>query len=127
MSELNDSYDIVVVGGGAAALAAAATAGRDRPGGAVLEAAPNVGGTTVKSSGGFWLPRNRIMRERAETDERFVDNRDNALAHMARLSYPHLYERGAERHGLSQDAWDHIVNFYDHAVEMLEDLESTGD
>jgi 3-oxosteroid 1-dehydrogenase len=121
------TYDIVVVGGGAAALAAALTAARDGASVAVLEAAPNVGGTTVKSSGGFWLPRNRIMRERAKTDERFVDNRDNTLAHMARLSYPHLYQRDAERHGLPQDAWDLIVNFYDHAVEMLEDFESTGD
>jgi hypothetical protein len=124
---VEQTYDIVVVGGGAAALAAALTAGRTGASVAVLEAAASVGGTTVKSSGGFWLPRNRLMRERAESDDRFVDDRDGCLAHMARLSYPALYERGAERHGLPQDAWDLIVNFYDHAVEMLEDLESTGD
>jgi 3-oxosteroid 1-dehydrogenase len=124
---LDEAYDVVVVGGGAAALAAALTAGRAGASVVVLEAAPNVGGTTVKSSGGFWLPRNRLQRERARTDDRFIDNRDNCLAHMARLSYPELYDRAAERHGLPQDAWELIVNFYDKAVEMLEDLESSDD
>jgi 3-oxosteroid 1-dehydrogenase len=127
-NRLSDTvFDVVVVGGGAAALTAAAVAGREGASVAVLEAAPSLGGTTAKSSGGFWMPRNRLMLERAATDDRFVDDRDGALAHMARLAYPHLYQRGAERHGLPQFEWDLIVNYYDHAVEALEDLESTGD
>src|SRR5690606_2938618 len=100
------SYDVVVVGGGAAALTAALVAAREGASVAVLEAAPMLGGTTAKSSGGFWMPRNRLMRERAETDERFVDDRDGCLAHMARLSYPDAYVRGAERHGLGRHEWD---------------------
>jgi 3-oxosteroid 1-dehydrogenase len=120
-------YDVVVVGGGAAALTAGLVAAREGASVAVLEAAPVLGGTTAKSSGGFWMPRNRLMRERAKTDERFVDDREGCLAHMARLSYPDAYVRGAERHGLGQHEWDLIVNFYDHAVEALEDLEAAGD
>jgi 3-oxosteroid 1-dehydrogenase len=121
------TYDVVVVGAGAAGLTAAAVAGRGGASVLVLEAGPSVGGTTAKSSGGFWVPRNRLMRERAADDDRFVDDRDGCLAHMALLSYPELYERGAERHGLPQFEWDLIVSYYDHAAEAFEELESNGD
>jgi 3-oxosteroid 1-dehydrogenase len=115
-------FDVVVVGSGAAALSAATTAARDGASVVVLEAASGIGGTTAKSSGGFWIPRNRVMRERG-----FEDDRDGCLAHMARLSYPQHYERSAERHGLEQAEWDLIVNYYDNAVGAIEDLEATGD
>jgi 3-oxosteroid 1-dehydrogenase len=120
-------YDVIVVGGGAAGLTAAAVAGRAGSLVLVLEAADGFGGSTAKSSGGFWVPRNRLMLEWSATDDRFVDDRDRCLAHMARLSYPHRYERGDERHGLSQLEWDMIVDYYDNAAEVLVDLESTGD
>ncbi len=121
------SFDVVVVGAGAAGLTAAAVAGREGARVLVLEAGSSVGGTTAKSSGGFWVPRNRLMHERAANDDRYVDDRDGCLAHMARLSYPEFYKRGAERHGLPQFEWDLIVNYYDHAAEAFEELEANGD
>jgi len=121
------AFDVIVVGGGAAALTAATVAGRHGASVLVLEAAASVGGSTAKSSGGFWIPRNRLMRERARSDPRFVDDRDGCLAHMARLAYPEHYRRGLERHGLPAPEWELIVNHYDHAVEALEDLEAAGD
>jgi succinate dehydrogenase/fumarate reductase flavoprotein subunit len=121
------SFDVVVVGSGAAALTAALVAAREGATVAVLEAAQALGGSTAKSSGGFWMPRNRLMAERAATDDRFLDDRDGCLAHMARLAYPDRYQRGTARHGLGQHEWDLIVNYYDNAVEAIEDLESSGD
>jgi 3-oxosteroid 1-dehydrogenase len=120
-------YDVIVVGGGAAGLTAAAVAGRAGSSVLVLEAAAGFGGSTAKSSGGFWVPRNRLMMQWSAADDRFVDDRDRCLAHMARLSYPHRYRRGADRHGLSQHEWDLIVDYYDNAADVLVDLESTGD
>jgi 3-oxosteroid 1-dehydrogenase len=66
------AFDVVVVGSGAAGLTAATIAGREGASVAVLEAATAVGGTTRKSSGGFWVPRNPVMSDRAATDERFI-------------------------------------------------------
>ena len=68
---LNETvFDVVVVGSGAAALSAATTAARGGASVVVLEAASGIGGTTAKSSGGFWIPRNRVMRERGFDDGR---------------------------------------------------------
>jgi 3-oxosteroid 1-dehydrogenase len=119
------AYDVVVVGSGAAALSAATMAAREGASVAVLEAGQRVGGTTWKSSGGFWVPRNRIMRTRAETDERFVDDRSRCIGHMAHLAYPEHYRRDAVRHGLPTPEWDLIVNYYDNVAEVFEDLEDT--
>ncbi|MTD54402.1 FAD-dependent oxidoreductase [Amycolatopsis pithecellobii] len=120
-------FDVVVAGSGAAALTAAGMAARAGASVALLEAGTKIGGNTAKSSGGFWVPRNRRMRERGQTDERFTESRDGALAHMAKLSYPELYRRGAERHGLPQDLWDLNVFYYDHVAEVFQDLEDSGD
>src|ERR1700758_444035 len=119
--------DVVVVGSGAAGLTAATVAADAGMSVAVLEAAPAVGGTTRKSSGGFWVPRNPLMSKQGATDERFVDDRESCLAHMARLSYPQDYRRGSERHGLSPLEWDLIVNYYDHAAETFEELRAILD
>ena len=119
--------DVVVVGGGVAALTAATVAGRAGASVVVVEAAATLGGTAVKSAGAFWVPSNRLMRDRAIADPRFADDRDRALAHMARCSYPERYDRGAERHGLEEHEWNLIVSYYDHAHEALEDLEASGD
>jgi 3-oxosteroid 1-dehydrogenase len=116
------AFDVVVVGGGAAALSAATVAARAGASVAVLECAAAVGGTTAKSSGGFWIPGNRVMAERG-----FTEDRDGCLAHMASLSYPEDFEHGAERHGLSPDAWALITNYFDNAVGAIEDLEASGD
>jgi hypothetical protein len=116
------AFDVVVVGGGAAGLTAATTAARAGASVLLLEAAANVGGTTAKSSGGFWVPNNRVMRERG-----FQENRDGCLEHMALLSYPHQYDKHAERYGLTPEQWEPIVHYFDNAVKAIEDLESTGD
>jgi predicted oxidoreductase len=115
-------FDVVVVGSGAAGLSAAVVAAREGASVVVLECAETCGGTTAKSSGGFWIPGNRVMRDRG-----FQENRENCIAHMALLAYPEDFDFAAERHGLSQDGWDLLVSYFANAVRAVEDLESTND
>ena len=95
--EWDDVSDVVVVGAGAAGLSAALGALHEGASVLVLERADTVGGTTAKSSGGMWVPDNPLMRENDLTDPR-----DEALAYMARISYPALFTEAAPRYGLPE-------------------------
>jgi succinate dehydrogenase/fumarate reductase flavoprotein subunit len=60
--EFEHTTDVVVVGSGAGGLTAAVAA---RDAGCevlVLESTDNVGGSTAKSGGGFWIPNNHLMK-----------------------------------------------------------------
>jgi succinate dehydrogenase/fumarate reductase flavoprotein subunit len=60
--EFEQTTDVVVIGSGAGGLTAAVAA---RDAGCeviVLESMENVGGSTAKSGGGFWIPNNHLMK-----------------------------------------------------------------
>jgi 3-oxosteroid 1-dehydrogenase len=116
-----DTFDVIVVGGGAAGFCAAATAGHAGSSVVVLDGAEQIGGTTVKSSGGFWVPNNAIMRARGKTDPR-----PDALRHMAYLAFPDRFDPDDERLGLDQLDYDLIALYYDTASVMLDDLMARG-
>jgi 3-oxosteroid 1-dehydrogenase len=112
--------DVVVVGSGGAGLNAAITAAAAGRKVLILERAPLIGGTTLKS-GSYWIPNNPAMRAKGLTDPR-----DWALKYMARLAYPSLYDAESPRLGLDPLAYDLIATFYDRGSEMISYMDRIG-
>jgi 3-oxosteroid 1-dehydrogenase len=111
--------DVVVVGAGAAGLVAAVSAGLAGARTIVLEKDPErLGGTMRKSVGALWAPGNRFMDG--------ADDKDGALAYMARLSRPGSYDPADPHLGLA--AWEHALlsAFYEHGASVLQTLEGAG-
>jgi 3-oxosteroid 1-dehydrogenase len=116
-SQSSLASDIIVVGSGAAGLCAAVTAAYLGSSVIVLEGTEEIGGTTVKSSGGFWVPNNAIMRARGKDDPRA-----DALLHMTYLSFPDRFDPEDHFLGVEQLDYELIALFYDTASVMLDDL-----
>lgn len=113
--------DVLVVGSGAAAFASAITA---RAAGArviMLEKADNIGGTTMRSGGGYWVPLNHWQKQAG-----YSDNRESALRYMARYSYPHLYQKNADYLGLPKQKYDLLTAYVDNAHKMADYFEDVG-
>ncbi|NLT58866.1 MAG: FAD-dependent oxidoreductase [Clostridiales bacterium] len=119
--DLQPPVDVVVVGSGAAAFSAAVTARRLGLSVVMLEKAEGIGGTTVRSGGGFWIPANRHQRAAG-----IEDRREDALRYMARYAYPHLYSAQADRLGLPEREYALICAYCDHAARAVEFLEEAG-
>lgn len=114
-------HDVVVVGSGFAALAAAATARASGSDVVMYEKGAYVGGTSLVSGGGLWIPNNHLMHE-----EGIEDPREDALKYMARYSWPHLYNPDHETLGLPQHDFDMISTYYDAGAEAMVYLEEAG-
>ncbi len=115
------AVDVIVVGSGAAAFTAAITARNEGCSVIMLEKAGSIGGTTIRSGGGFWTPNNRFQRVRGIKDEK-----QQALRYMARYSFPHLYRPDGERYGVPENDFLLMEAIVDHAAEMSEYLENIG-
>lgn len=113
--------DVLVVGSGAAAFAAAVTAKNHGSDVIMLEKGALIGGTTLRSGGGYWIPNNRFQQALG-----IADLKEDALRYMARYSYPHLFNPEAPRLGLPENEYALIETYYDHASEMVEYLERIG-
>jgi 3-oxosteroid 1-dehydrogenase len=113
--------DVIVVGSGAAAFSAAITAKNEGCSVIMLEKAAELGGTTIRSGGGFWTPNNRYQRARGVKYDR-----EQTLKYMARYSYPHLYQPEGVRYGVPENEFQLMEAFVDHAAEMSEHLENLG-
>ena len=111
----------MVVGSGAAAFSAAITAKKNGAEVIMLEKGSIIGGTTLRSGGGFWTPNNRFQKE-----EGIVDAKEDALRYMARYSYPQMYNPEDPMLGLMKNDFDLIDTFYDRAHEAIEFLEGCG-
>ncbi len=114
-------FDIIIAGSGAAAFAAAASATRHGSSVLMLEKAARPGGTTAKSGGGFWVPNNHHMRS-----DGFEDPRPDAIAYMARCSFPTRYNPDLPLLGLLQEDYDLLEAYYDKAAYVTEELDRTG-
>ncbi|RJE47219.1 MULTISPECIES: FAD-dependent oxidoreductase [unclassified Dehalobacter] len=120
-STFDDEADILIVGSGAAAFSAAITARKQGASVIMLEKASSIGGTTIRSGGGYWTPNNRFQRERG-----IEDKKEDALRYMSRYSYPHLYNPKDFRLGIPQNAYELIEAMYDRASETVEFLAECG-
>ena len=110
--------DVVVVGSGAAAFSAAITARSMGSDVLMIEKASRVGGTTLRSGGGYWIPNNHLQKAAG-----YSDGKDDAVRYMARFSFPNLYNPKADRYGLTPQQFDLINSFYDNCSEMVEYFE----
>lgn len=111
--------DILVVGTGAAAFSAAITAKSLGASVIMLEKGDMIGGTTIRSGGGFWTPLNRHQKAAG-----IKDNREDALKYMARYSYSHLYNPEAENYGVPKEKFDLMTAFVDNASNMVDHMEN---
>lgn len=110
----------MVVGAGGAGLSAAAAAAAEGADVIVVDAG-TPGGTTQRSGGALWIPNNSAMRA-AGLD----DPREPALALMARLGYPSLYDPDHPTLGLSQAHYDLLAAFYDNGADVVDTLTEAG-
>lgn len=120
-AEENLEVDVVVVGSGAAAHLAALTAAENGVDVIMVEKAGDIGGTTARSGGGFWIPHNRFQREMD-----IEDDRDYALPYMARYSFPQLYNPEDPYFGLPEHEYNLMSTYYDTASKVAEFMEKTG-
>lgn len=114
--------DVIVVGGGGAAFAAAVGAAQGGVDVLLLEKAPAIGGTTARSGGAYWVPNNHVMRGQHGVR----DPKDPAVALMARLAYPSVYDPEAPLLGIDRFSHDLLSAFYDNAAGVFERIERMG-
>ena len=113
--------DILVVGSGAAGFSAAITAKIQGANVIILEKGSIIGGTTIRSGGGFWTPNNRFQKELG-----IEDPKEDAIKYMARYSFPQLYNPDNPMLGLYKHNYELIETFYDNAHLAIEFLEDNG-
>ncbi len=114
-------HDVVVVGSGGAGFVAAITARSMGSDVVILEKGTYVGGTTLVSGGGMWIPNSAQMQS-AGID----DPRDEALKYMARHSFPHLYQPDDEMLGLPSHDYEMLTAYFDNASVAMAYLEEVG-
>lgn len=119
--KFDNETDIIVVGSGAAAFSAAITARKHGADVIMLEKSSMIGGTTLRSGGGYWIPNNRFQQEKG-----IMDRKEDALRYMVRYSYPHLYNPEDEKLGIPENEFALINTYYDKASEMVEFFYNCG-
>ena len=117
----NEEFDVVVVGAGAGGFSAALNAHRLGSNVVMLEKAPEVGGTAIKSAAWYWIPNNSLMRADGKEDKK-----EDALRYMARLSRPQAYNPNDERFGMSEWEYATMEAFYDNASTAHDTLIEMG-
>lgn len=113
--------DVLVVGSGAAALSAAATALGAGASVILLEKAEQLGGTTARSGGGYWIPCNSKQQAAG-----WHDDPADAMRYMARYSYPNAYDSTAEHLGLTPHQYELIESYVENSPKMVDYLEELG-
>jgi len=113
--------DIVVVGGALAGFTTALHAHELGASVVVLEKAARVGGTARKAVAGMWVPNNRFMQEAGT-----ADRKEDALAYLARMARPLLFDPTDQYLGLTQWEFELFDALYDNADTAFRALEALG-
>jgi 3-oxosteroid 1-dehydrogenase len=113
--------DIVVVGGALAGFTTALHAHELGASVVVLEKAERVGGTARKAVAGMWVPNNRFMQEAGTTDRK-----EDALAYLARMARPLLFDPSDQYLGLTRWEFELFDALYDNADTAFRALEALG-
>lgn len=119
--EFDEITDVVTVGGGCAGLASSlfnAWNGNDV---VLLEKAPEIGGTTLKSAFIYWVPNNGPLR-----DSGAEDREEDFLRYVARISRPEKYDPDSPTFGQSQWEFDLYKAIYESAWPAVELLAERG-
>ncbi len=90
-------FDLVVVGSGAAGMTAALTAALRGLRTVVIEKTEYFGGSTARSGGGVWIPRNAVLRKAGIADT--AEEASAYLAHVAGESVPASLRAAFLEHG----------------------------
>src|SRR5215469_13724111 len=90
-------FDFVVAGSGAAGMTAALTAAVNGLSVLVIEKTEYFGGSTARSGGGVWVPRNSVLRNAGITDT--AEQASAYLAHVAGEAAPSALRRAFLEHG----------------------------
>jgi succinate dehydrogenase/fumarate reductase flavoprotein subunit len=120
-SQWDRVVDVIVVGVGAGGCAAAVSASRQGAETLLLEKLDTPGGTTRKSSGWYWVPNNRWMRERG-----IEDPKDAFLRYTTALTRRENYNPADPYLGL--EPWENalVEAYYDHASPAVDALTEMG-
>ena len=113
--------DVVVVGGGCAGLASAVFTSWLGDDVVLLEKAPELGGTTIKSAFWYWVPNNGPMREAGQ-----VDREEDFLRYAARISRPEKYDATSPTFGASAWEFSMYKAIYESAWPAVELLHERG-
>lgn len=109
--------DVVVVGSGCAGLASSIFTRWLENDVVLLEKAPELGGTTIKSAFWYWVPNNGPMREAGQED-----TEEDFLRYCARISRPEKYDPTSLTFGASEWEFAMYKAIYEStwpAVELL--------
>ena len=113
--------DVVVVGGGGAGLASALFTSWLGNSVVLLEKAPELGGTTLKSSFWYWVPNNGPMQ-----DAGIEDREEDFLRYCARSARPEKYDPNSPTFGASEYEFEMYKAIYESAWPAAQLLADRG-
>jgi 3-oxosteroid 1-dehydrogenase len=111
----------VIVGAGAAGLSATIAVNQAGAKALVVEKGANIGGSTMKAVGGYYIPNNHVMRSQG-----IADPKAHALHYLIRCAYPAQYRESQPRFGIGEPEYQLLEAFYDSAAGIIEALEHDG-
>jgi 3-oxosteroid 1-dehydrogenase len=117
----DETHDIVVIGAGAGGFSTALNAHRLGSDVIILEKGSEVGGTMKKSAAWYWIPNNSFMKADGKKDDKA-----RAIAYMARLSRPQVFNPEDSHFGLSGWEYATIEAFFDNASKANDILAEMG-